>query len=232
MKKFEIVFEKVCSSTNDIAKELPPYTAVYAERQTNGRGRMGRSWQDGLGNLMTSIVLPKPKQAQLFSFLASLAVAQSIAFLSPRIKWPNDILIDNKKVCGILLETFNDKLIIGIGVNIENHPNGGTLYPTTCLKEHGRAVEAKTLLSEILQNLSFLIECFDKKGFEPIRMDWLEFACGIGQPITVNLPNKSVEGIFSGLNENGALILTNKNQTQFITAGDVFMIDEKKDNNE
>ena len=229
MKKFEIIFKETCTSTNDVAKELPVYTAVYAGRQTNGRGRMGRTWQDGQGNLMTSIVLPKPKQAHLFSFLASLAVAQSIAFLSPRIKWPNDILIDGKKLCGILLETYEDKLIIGIGVNIESCPKTGTLYETTCLKEHGRTVEAKKLLSDILQNLSFVIECFEKKGFAPVRLEWLEFACGIGQPITVNLPNQSIDGVFSGIDENGALILTNKNQTQYITAGDVFMIDGKKD---
>ena len=229
MKDFNIIFKETCTSTNDVAKELPVYTAVYAGRQTNGRGRMGRSWQDGQGNLMTSIVLPKPKQAHLFSFLASLAVAQSIAFLSPRIKWPNDILVEGKKICGILLETHEDKLIIGIGVNIESCPKTGMLYETTCLKEHGCAVNAKKLLSDILQNLSFVIECFEKKGFAPVRLEWLEFACGIGQPITVNLPNKSINGTFSGIDESGALILINKNQTQFITAGDVFMIDGKKD---
>lgn len=228
MEKFDIIFKETCTSTNDIAKDLPPYTAVYAGRQTNGRGRMGRTWYDGQGNLMTSIVLPRPQNAQIFSFLASLAVAKSIAFLSPRIKWPNDILVDGKKICGILLETFEDKLIIGIGVNIESCPKTGMLYETTCLKEHGRSVDAKRLLSDILQNLSFMIETFEKTGFKTIRLEWLEFACGIGQTITVNLPNESVSGIFEGIDENGALILKT-DKVQLITAGDVFMIDNKKD---
>ena len=226
MKTFNIVFKEVCSSTNDEAKTLPMFSALYAARQTNGRGRMGRSWQDGAGNLMTSIVLPKPKQAHLYSFMAALAVAKSIAFLSPRIKWPNDVLVAGKKICGILSEVFEDKLIIGIGVNIQSHPDSDLLYQATDLKEHGRATEPEKLLSEILQNLSFMIECFERKGFSQIRLEWLEFACGIAQPITVKLPTETLCGTFDGIDDDGALILTQSDgQKRLITAGDVFMID-------
>ncbi len=224
MTTFNIIFEQSCSSTNDIAKNLPMYSAVYTAHQTNGRGRMGRQWQDGQGNLMASVVLPKPKQAHLYSFLAGLAVAQSIAFLSPRIKWPNDILVEGKKICGILLECVDDKLIIGIGLNVQSAPKTDTLYEATCLKEHGRAVEAEKLLSNILQNLSFMIDCFERKGFTTLRLEWLEFACGLGQSITVRLPNETVTGIFDGIDQNGALILKQDNQARLITAGDVFMI--------
>ena len=230
MKKFDILFEEVCTSTNDIAKTLPLYTAVYAGRQTKGRGRMGRTWQDGRGNLMASIVLPSEKQAHLYSFLSSLAVAQSLAFLSPRIKWPNDVLVDGKKVCGILLESFEDKLIIGIGVNIETYPLTGMLYQTTSLKAEGYVVEARKLLENILQNLSFVIENFEKKGFASVRLEWLEFACGLGKMITVSLPNETVQGVFEGVDEDGALILAvGGDLRRLITAGDVFMIGERND---
>ena len=222
---FNIQFIPSCASTNDEAKKLQPYTAIYTSKQTNGKGRLGRKWLDGDGNLMASIVLKKEENAHFYSFLVSLAVAQSIAFLSPRIKWPNDILVDGRKICGILLETTEDKLIIGIGVNIQNHPTDELLYDATDLKEYGRTTGPEKLLQDILQNLSFMIDLYQKTGFETIRLEWLSFACGLGKEISVRLPSITLTGIFEGIDKNGALILTDKNNRKhFITAGDVFMI--------
>ena len=141
MNIFEVIKIDSCSSTNDEAKTQPFYSVILTNYQTNGRGRNGRSWIGEDGNLMASIVLPKPENAYIYSFLISLAIAQSIAFLSPRIKWPNDVLVDGKKISGILLEICDDKLIIGFGVNIQSHPKSGLLYDATDLKEHGRVVE-------------------------------------------------------------------------------------------
>ena len=225
MNVFTIKEIQTCTSTNDEAKHQPFYSVILAEEQTNGRGRNGRTWVSGKGNLMASIVLPKPESAYIYSFLISLAIAQSIAFLSPRIKWPNDILVNGKKIAGILLEVYDDKLIIGFGVNIQEHPVDTLLYEATDLKEHGRAVEKEKLLHDILQNFQFMLELYQKKGFQQIRLEWLQFAMGVGKRISVKLLNSSIEGVFDGINEDGILILTDDNgKKQQITAGDVFMI--------
>lgn len=226
MTEWTLIRKTRCSSTNDTAKNLPPYTAVSACHQTKGRGRMGRKWQDGKGNLMVSLVLPKPvKNAELYTFLISLAVARSLEKLSAKIKWPNDILIDGKKVCGILLEVFQDKLIIGIGVNIQSCPSTDVMYPVACLKDFHFDITYKRLLKSILQNLDSVIQCYQKKGFKTVRHEWLQFACGLEKPISVNLPSQKMTGIFKGITDTGALILqTTDGNLHEITAGDVFLI--------
>ena len=224
MPEFEIHHLKQCASTNEEAKKWPPYHAVTAETQTAGKGRNGRKWESLSGNLFLSVTLPFPSNAALYSFIAALAVAETLGFLSPRIKWPNDILIDGKKICGILLETTDTTLIIGIGVNIETAPTGPVLYQTTCLKDHNAALPAKELANKILQNLIFEINLFQQKGFSTVRQQWLEYATGIGKPIEVRLPRETLHGIFEGLDDTGALILKQDKTIRHITAGDVFMI--------
>ena len=224
--EWHLIRKTRCTSTNDVAKKMHPYTVVSTCHQTKGRGRMGRKWEDGKGNLMVSIVLPRPeKNAHLYTFLISLAVAKSLQGLSPQIKWPNDILIRGKKVCGILLETTADLLIIGVGVNILSCPKTNMLYPVTCLKDCKMNVSYKQLLKNILQNLDFMIECYQKKGFKPIRHEWLNFACGLNKSISVNLPYQTINGIFKGITDSGTLMLETKDKKLLkITAGDVFLI--------
>ncbi len=215
-------FEKL-DNTNDTAKSYPIYSAIYTEQQIKGRGRMGRTWESIKGNLFTSLVVPASADASDYSFIASLAVALTLAPLSPRIKWPNDVLIHGKKISGILLETFNEKLIIGIGINIIGNPLH-TLYPTTCLKECGIEVTSKVIFEKLLQNFSDLLLIYGKSGFKDIRRQWLEFAAGLGQKIEVHLPQKNLTGIFKNINEQGALLLETPEKEYSITAGDVFMI--------
>ena len=224
MLKFEIHHLKQCSSTNEEAKNFPPYHAVIAETQIAGKGRNGRKWESFSGNLFLSLTLPLPSNASAYSFITALAVAETLGFLSPRIKWPNDVLIDNKKISGILLETTEKTLIIGIGVNIEKKPETQMLYQTTCLKEYNASLPPKELADKILQNLSFEINLFEQKGFSAIRQQWLEYATGIGKPIQVRLPQEVLQGTFEGLDNTGALILKQNTTIRYITAGDIFMI--------
>lgn len=225
MVDFSYHYLDSCDSTNEVAKNCPPFTLVHAGVQTKGKGRCGRVWESGTGNLYMSITLPLVSQAPLYSFIAALAVAETISFLCPRIKWPNDILIDGRKVCGILLETTDNLLIIGIGVNVESCPNIQTLYKTTCLKDYGAEISSKELAQKILQNLKNEISLYQEKGFTPIQRQWLEYATGIGKNIEVRLPHQTMQGIFEGLDNDGALRLKTKDGTiHKITAGDVFMI--------
>lgn len=223
---FKYHYFETLDSTNDTAKSFPPFSVIHAGRQTKGRGRMGRVWDSFDGNLFMSLVVPQPAVPSDYSFITSLSVALTLAPLSPRIKWPNDVLINGKKISGILLETApeqSDKLIIGIGINITACPEQ-TLYPTTCLKECGVDTNAKVILDKVLQNFEDVLISYQKSGFKEIRRKWLEFATGIGQPIHVQLPNKELTGIFNGLDEKGALLLKTTEKEYPIMAGDVFMI--------
>ncbi len=223
---FNYLYFKSLSSTNDTAKTYPPYTVIHAGDQTNGRGRMGRTWTSLQGNLFMSIVIPFDKDAFYYSFISSLAVAMSLSKLSPRIKWPNDVLIDGKKISGILLETSEDSsrnLIIGIGVNIKSSPLQA-LYQTTCLKDLGINATPKNILDEILKNFEYLLELYKRLGFKEIRRRWLEFAIGQGKQIHVRLPHEELIGIFQEIDNNGALILRTETSYRTITAGDIFII--------
>ncbi len=227
MHPFKYYAFDLLESTNETAKEFAPYDVIHALSQIKGKGRMGRQWESPKGNLFMSIVLPYTKEAPLYSFITSLSVAQTIQSLSPCIKWPNDILLNGQKVGGILLETsLNEpqKLIIGIGINIEHTPKGKMLYPVTCLKDNGLSISCIDLLNEILKTFYQNVIIFEQTGFSKIKQQWLNFASGLGQQICVKLPQKEMNGIFNGLRDDGALILQTRTKQQFITAGDIFMI--------
>ena len=127
-----VIYYPSVTSTNDIARQqalakAPEGTAVIAERQTTGRGRLKRAWVSPQGNIAVTIILyPARKNLHFLTMLAALAVLRSIektTGLKCQLKWPNDVLINNKKVCGILLESQAasdsvDYAIIGIGINV------------------------------------------------------------------------------------------------------------------
>ena len=214
----------ICESTQNEAENFPAFHYVLAKQQTNGRGRNRRVWQSIPGNLFVTFNLPLTDKAPLYGFMASLAVAQTLAFLSPRIKWPNDVLVDGKKIAGILLEVRPDKILLGLGLNITQAPKQNMLYETTCLNDYHAAIAPEELAKRVLENLDALYQVLIKQGFRPILQAWLEFSVGLGQQITVNLPNEKICGIFSQLDESGALVLkTEDGQTRTITAGDVFL---------
>mgnify|MGYP001772657440 CR=1 FL=1 len=113
----EFQFFEVVDSTNERAKFSKPFSLIFAEEQTSGRGRFGRKWVSRRGGLYFSIVLPLCSISKL-TLVSALSVAESVK--DSRIKWPNDVLLFGKKFCGILGEVFEDKAIVGIGINVEN----------------------------------------------------------------------------------------------------------------
>ncbi|MBP5161054.1 MAG: biotin--[acetyl-CoA-carboxylase] ligase [Alphaproteobacteria bacterium] len=209
-------------STQDVAKSYPVGSVIVARRQEQGRGRMGRTWVSEPGNLFFSVVLPEYDKPYLYGFAASLAIADALASYSPRLKWPNDVLLQNKKVCGLLLEHADEKVILGIGVNIVSSPKKNMLYETVCLKDVGPVPTVEQLLSVCLACLEKNIQQLMDMGFGPVRRRWLEYATGIGQHIRVALPNETLEGEFEGLSEDGFLRLRlPTGQIKVIMAGDV-----------
>ena len=220
--KWEIKQFNSLASTNTTARDCPVGTIVMAETQTNGRGRYGRVWQSPRGNLYASFVFESdPMRDKYLSFLTGLALAESLPEFNVRLKWPNDVLLDGKKVAGILLETVGDKIIVGIGVNLVNNPNKNMLYPTANL---GGRLSPIGLVKRLIIQYDALFNVFDKKGFKKIRARWLDLATGVGETISVHLPTEELIGTFKGISDEGALLLKTEKKVRSITAGDVFLI--------
>ena len=222
-KKF--TFETV-DSTNKVAADYPIGSVIVANSQTSGRGRYGHTWVSDKGNLYMSAVLKTyDEQTPFMAFVVAVSVADALGKTgcSPQLKWPNDILLNGAKLAGILLEQVDDKLIVGIGVNCASCPDN-LPYPATHL--NGR-IGADQLADLILEQLMYWIGLFETDGFMPIYHKWKNYAVGLGQTITVRLPNETLQGIFKDLSESGALLLQLPDNTvKHITAG-VVLLDER-----
>lgn len=225
-------------STNDWllgrAENLPDGHWVLAARQTAGRGRRGRAWHDagdqGFGNFMGSVLVRADGPVQQLSFVAALALHEALAVLTGEparfaLKWPNDVLLDGTKCSGILLERQGAALVIGIGVNLAHHP-AGTERPATSLAAAGLAVpDPRALLDMLAPAFGRWREIWATAGFAPIRAAWLARAAGVGGRIVARLGQESPEGVFAGLDEDGALLLgLDDGSVRAIHAGEVFAL--------
>lgn len=197
---------------NNVAQGL----VILADTQTKGRGRSGNGWTSFDGNLFCSILL-RPRieatQAGQYSFLTAIALNRTLSEMiddshTVLNKWPNDVLIDNRKVAGILLEAVLDSrdveaLIIGMGVNIANAPedkisvNALTPRPETAL----------SFLNAYLAQLGEVLDEYDREGFSGLREEWLDHAFGLSHSIKARLPHETLEGVFEGLETDGAMRL-------------------------
>jgi BirA family transcriptional regulator, biotin operon repressor / biotin---[acetyl-CoA-carboxylase] ligase len=229
-------------STNEEAKRLARDegaahgTLVWALRQEAGRGRRGRPWSSPEGNVYASLIL-RPEcataTAAQLSFAAAGALADALQPLLPEAvcccKWPNDVLIDDRKVAGILLESETDGsgglewLVLGIGINVLHYPSDAEFPATSLRNEGGRLDQPGPVLVRFIQAFSTWYDVWRKDGFDPIREGWLQTARGIGGPITVRLEKQTLAGTFADLDSDGALLLDlPSGERRRITAGDVF----------
>ena len=228
-------------STNAEARRLAAAgavdgTVVWALEQTAGRGRRGRTWVSEPGNLYCTILM-RPDFAAAsaghFSLLTGLAIADTVAVMVPpsteiQCKWPNDVLVERRKVSGVLLEAESDAdgklswLAVGIGINVAHCP-ADSEFPATYLAAEGdMAPDLEAVLSSLIMRFAAWRAAWRKWGFSPIRAAWLRRAWGVGGPITVRLASETLEGTFADLDHDGALILETAGERRRITAGDVF----------
>ena len=220
-------------STSDEARRLadtgaPHGTAVHADQQTAGRGRLSRHWFSPQGNLYLSIVLRldlPPARGVERGFLAALAVADAVDALLPRqvrakLKWPNDVLVRDGKIAGILLEQAGEAMILGIGVNVLHAPSGVPYQVSTIVGCGGLATVDGTR-EKLLQALASWLEIWQQDGFAPIRAAWLARAHPPGSALSVRLPDRFVTGQFAGIDTDGALLLDTPQGRGRIVAGDV-----------
>lgn len=233
-------FESLDSTNEEVrrlaASDAPAPLWVRADRQTAGRGRRGRVWQSPPGNLLATLLLkpdrPAGECAQL-SFVAALAVVDTVARVLPssdiRVKWPNDVLADGRKIAGILLESASGGervppwLAIGIGVNLAHHPEDAE-FPAVSVAALGAAPPSpRDALLHLAASFSKWYDIWRADGFAPIRDAWLARAAKLGERIRARLTNEETAGVFEGIDETGALILREaQGRTRLIAAGDVF----------
>jgi BirA family biotin operon repressor/biotin-[acetyl-CoA-carboxylase] ligase len=199
---------------------------LVADRQTAGRGRLGRGWNDGQGNFMGSTVvhlsIGDPSPATL-ALVAGVALAKTVAALAPdvgaELKWPNDLLVDGAKCAGILMERTGNSVVIGIGVNLVAAPDLPD-RPTATLASAGVTLDRDHFAGALGIAMIDAAWIWRQEGTTSIVRAWLPLAHPLGTPLRVS--EQGVDGFFDGLAEDGALRLRlSGGETMLIHAGDV-----------
>jgi BirA family biotin operon repressor/biotin-[acetyl-CoA-carboxylase] ligase len=211
---------------------------ITARRQTAGRGRRGRAWETGAGNLAATLLVhtdKPPGEAAQVSFVAALAVADLAGAYVPAslvsLKWPNDPMIAGKKTAGILVESGPHPggglwLAVGCGVNLATPPDAAE-RPATAFAQHMRIAPPSPLdaLDVLAESFERWRELWERLGFAPIAEAWTARAHGLGEACTAHLPSETIAGVAEGLDQDGALRLrTASGVVRRITAGDVFFV--------
>jgi BirA family biotin operon repressor/biotin-[acetyl-CoA-carboxylase] ligase len=224
------------SSTMDTAKELarkncPDFTVVIAGRQTSGRGRLNRQWVSDDGGLYFTMVLRPNIPVALSSrmnFLASLTMAQVLREMyqiEAAVKWPNDILVNERKLSGMLseLEAEADRVFfinIGMGINVNNDPTGVEPRATSLKKLMGREISRIRLLSRFLDEFEDRLKNVD---FENVISEWKQYAVTLQRQVRIVTQREVSEGLAVDVDENGALVIELADGTQkTIVYGDCF----------
>ena len=235
-KGYDRIQHDTLDSTNNEARRLADAGEagpvwITAAHQTAGRGRRGRIWESGQGNLAATLLLRPQAPASIIgqlSFAAALAAAEMAAHFAPRavitVKWPNDVLAGGCKLAGILLENDSKAgwLAIGIGVNLTSFPQG-TEFPATSLAQLDiTAPSPDAALTVLAARFAHWYDLWMSQGFESVRTAWLARAQQLGGPIRARLPHEVYEGVFEGIDDSGALLLNERGQVRAIAAGEVF----------
>lgn len=240
MTDWPIFHFDVVGSTNDVAKEYSQTAVgnfvVQADAQTDGRGRRGRKWISLKGNLFFSVGLKfELKNLGMLVLISSMSLLQTIkdikADADVKLKWPNDVLLNNAKVSGMLLEKGDGEyMIVGIGVNIKQNPDSTQmLYKTTSLKISGISTDKDEFLNMFLQRFSENLSLWQKNGSDFVRRKWLENAKGLHEEIVIRQENSEYKGIFTNIDESAALLLNTNQGMQKILVGDVFYMSDEDD---
>lgn len=230
------IYEALSSTMDEahslVLKGCQEGTVVSAQTQTAGRGRRGRSWESLKGNIhLTYITYPSCSLTQglQLAFVACVAVGEALRPLmgsqSLLYKWPNDLLLNGKKVGGLLVDqvlapSSQDAYLIGCGINRVSFPQK-TRYRATSLYHEGLEIKWDDLLSCVAGSLENHIALWKEKGFEPFRVLWVKSMMGLGAPLICETQDERWEGIGQGITEDGALILSTPQGQVVLHSGDV-----------
>ena len=243
----EVISYKKVDSTNDIAyhlaeKGVKEGTVILAEEQSKGKGRQGRSWASPSkgGIYMSCILRPKiaPNELPRVTLLAAVATARAIravTSLDVSIKWPNDIMLDGKKVCGILTEMKAEQdraafIILGIGVNVNTPvkqlPKGSTSLKDELARRGVKgSISRVELTKNILEKLDELYSLSERKGFSSVIEAWKGLSAMIGSRVKVTLSNRTFEGLAHDIDPDGSLIVRQDSGVlEKLSSGDIMMV--------
>jgi BirA family transcriptional regulator, biotin operon repressor / biotin---[acetyl-CoA-carboxylase] ligase len=192
------------TSTQDVAREMPIGSVVVADHQIAGRGRSSHRWEAPAGAaLLVSFVLPPNP---LLSLAAGVAAAEACG-RGVRLKWPNDLLLDGRKVGGILVEASPARAICGIGINLTWAPEG--------------AAQLDEPRHRLLERLRLAMERWSSAPADEVLARWRELSDTIGKKVRVELPDRIVEGIAQDIDASGALVVDGA----LVSAGSVTLLD-------
>jgi len=241
-EQMNIIRLETVESTNSYAKinidKLADKTVVFAEHQTSGRGRLNRSWVNlGDGNLFMSIIL-KPSNTfnevypNITQYLSVVLCQVFESFgLNPQIKWPNDVLIDGKKIAGILCETVMQGasfkgLVLGVGVNLNAKQSDIDAIPdkiATALNiEIGQKIALQDFMNKLLNEFFENYDEFLKNGFLYIKDEYIKRNCFLNKELNVQIFNNVENGFAESITDGGELVLLkNDNKELVLTIGDI-----------
>ncbi len=235
------VFESL-DSTNACAKTLAKAgmddgSVILAEFQTEGRGRLGRSWlsEPGKNLLFSCIIRPalSKEQSGILTFFAAVAVARALetTALNVECKWPNDLLLNGKKCCGILVENSLGKehieySVIGVGVNVNQREfrHGGLTEATSIASECGKEVDRKKIFQNILRELDTLYADVRLGHFSRILLEWNNHCRMFGRAVSVAREGTTLSGKAVGLSSDGGLVIETPQGKEIVYAGDVTVV--------
>lgn len=227
----------ILDSTNAAAlreSDLPQGTVIAADCQEAGRGRLGRSWQSPAGlNLYFSIVL-YPRLPRLnwggFSLAAGAGLAQGLAELElkPGLKWPNDLLVDGAKLAGILLESRDAKLVVGVGVNVNQEKFPRDIRATSIRLATGREWRRDQLLALVCREVYRSCLVWDQHQFDRVLWVWREHSTILGHQLTVIRGGETITGRAVDLDTDGALIIQDSDGNRHVLHSGEVTLSKKK----
>jgi len=237
----DVFYFKSISSTNIYAKQIAEKGiregfVVIADIQTHGRGRKNRMWFSSFGGLWFSVVLKPnipPDRGMFVTMVVSITVAQAIKKLTnidPVIKWPNDLLINGKKICGILTEFDIKKnkinyAVVGIGINLNNKINKKIKKIATSISiEIGSNISRVKFLKIILKYFDDNYKKLIKGDFSTIKKIWCLYSNIVGKAVKINDNGDTISGIISGIDNKGYLVLKTKKDIKKIYTGDLYIL--------
>lgn len=229
-----ILYFETLGSTNTYLKEhleLPHETAVVADIQTLGKGRLGRQWAQPPGNLAASLLVHDPKgDFSLYPLLCALAGADLVEAhtgLQPGIKWPNDLVLNGRKICGILCESSigtRVSVVCGIGINLnltaEELGEEQLPFATSLHLETGRHYDARALAAELMERLAGYLHRYAEEGFKPFLLSYEQKLVNCGKEVQVLYEGRTVQATCLGIAENGHLLCKDESGTFEVHSGE------------
>lgn len=230
---------KEIKSTNDYAKKLgnkgaSEGTIVISESQTMGKGRLNRNWKSPIGGIYLSIILRpsiKPSSASVLNLITAIAVTKVLQKynISAKIKWPNDVLINKKKICGILTEMSSEHdeikyVVVGIGLNTNTEIKSFDIdlqtTSTSIKNEINKEISNTEIIKILIEEFEKIYREFIEYGFTKLKEEWKFYSSTIGNIVKFITKNNVIEGKAIDIQDDGALLIETKNGFQKMISGD------------